>query len=101
MPLDTLPLSHLVLWIDSHLEGVRAQGQLGDVDPQTVDVVVVDVLAAGRDALRAVVLAVVLGLDALAVVVLQAEAGLVALGHAGARAVQDVEVGEDLLHHKK
>ena len=64
MPLDAFPLSHLVLWIDSHLEGVRAQGQLGDVDPLAVDVVVVDVLAAGRDALRAVVLAVVFGIHA-------------------------------------
>ena len=53
--------------------------QLGDVNPLAVDVVVVDVLTAGGDALLAVVLAVVAGLGALAVIVLQTEGGLVPL----------------------
>ena len=39
-------LTHFVLWIDGHPEGVDAQRHLGDVDPLAVDVVVVDVLAA-------------------------------------------------------
>ena len=67
-------LGHLVLGVDGHLEGVGAEGELGDVDPLAVDVVVVDVLAAGRDALVAVVLAVVFGIHAGAVVVLEAKA---------------------------
>ena len=67
----------LVLRVDGHLEGVGAEGELGDVDPLAVDVVVVDVLAAGRDALVAVVLAVVFGLHPRAVVVLQAKAEIV------------------------
>ena len=50
--------------------------QICDVDPLTVDVVVVDVLTAGRDALLPVVLTVVPRLHTLAPVVLQTEGGL-------------------------
>ena len=67
-------LTDLVLRVDGHLEGVGAEGQLSDVNPLAVDVVVVDVFAAGRDALVAIVLAVVLGVDAGAVVVFEAKA---------------------------
>ena len=63
-------VTDLVLRVDGHLEGVRAEGELCDVDPLAVDVVVVDVLAASRDALVAVVLAIVLWVYAGAVVVL-------------------------------
>lgn len=87
---------YLVLWVDGHLEGVDAERELCDVQPLAVDVVVVDVLAAGRDALVSVVLAVVLGVHAGAVVVLQAERGLVTLGHAGPVRVEQVEVSKDL-----
>ena len=77
-PLASAPplpsLTDLVLRVDGHLECVCAEGELCHVDPLAVDVVVVDVLAAGRDALVAVVLAVVLGVDAGAVVVFEAKA---------------------------
>ena len=87
---------YLILWVDGHPEGVDAEGQLRNIQPLAVDVVVVDVLAARRDALVPVVLAVVLGVDTGAVVVLQAEGGLVTLGHADTVRVQQVEVSEDL-----
>ena len=69
----------LVLRVDGHLEGVGAEREFGDVDPLAVDVVVVDVLAAGSDALVAVVLAVVLGIHAGAVVVLEAKASKISM----------------------
>ena len=64
----------LILRVDGHPEGVSSEREFGHVDPLTVDVVVVDVLAAGRDALLPIVLAVVLGIHPGAEVVLEAKA---------------------------
>ena len=86
----------LVLRVDGHPEGVDAQGELCDVKPLAVDVIVVDVLASGRDSLVAVILAVVLRVHAGAVIVLQAEGGLVTLSHSHAVRVEQVKMSKDL-----
>ena len=54
--------------------------QLRYINPLAVNVVVVDVLTAGRDALVSVVLTVVVGILPLAQIVLQTEGGLVRVG---------------------
>ena len=90
-------LGHFVFGIDGHSEGVSAQRELRDVQPLTVDVVVIDVLTAGSNSLIAVIFAVVFGFGAaLTVIILQAEAGLVTFGHAIPAGVEDIKVRENL-----
>ena len=50
---------YLVLRVYGHFEGVCSSGKLSDVNPLTVDVGVVNVLAPSGDALVAIILAII------------------------------------------
>jgi len=66
-------LWYFVLRIYCHLEDVHSWGEISDVHPLTVYVVVIDILAARTDALVPVVITFVFLLNILTVVVLQTE----------------------------
>ena len=90
---------YLVLRVYGHFEGVCSSGKLSDVNPLTVDVGVVNVLAPSGDALVAIILAVIDRINTVvAVIILQTEACLVSLYEAVAQMINDFVMSKNLPH---
>lgn len=89
--------SNLQLWIDRNLEEICSWPDVSDIDPLTINVVMVGVDASyGYTLVPVVGTCILFGNVGVALVVLQAETGFVALGYLVASGIDNVEVGEHL-----